>query len=237
MNSRIRGIHMYRIASTETFQDYTIIKLTKPAPSDYYPGFIQVNGVQYKIVYPHFNSQSIFGKPMDTIVIQGTGLCAGQKITFHATAHSLPDKSCNNSNQLADLFFGGNIQSGFPELLYAKQIKVFLIVDHIREPDQIRNIAVKLMSMDCIEFVFWGKQANTWHNETDIADIKLHPDENDWVLTNDWDEVDDFVDDIAIALSVREYSNTTIFLLYDDETLFLNVLSLLDRYTESDLNI
>ena len=78
----------------------------------------------------------------------------------------------------------------------------------------------------CKNFDFYGNYSRQWDNGFDMVDTQLHPnnDDTNTVLTTQWDRLDDFVEAIKVAVSTRYFVPCDIYLIYDDENIYREVL-------------
>lgn len=112
----------------------------------------------------------------------------------------------------------------------------FFIVQHIEDLEYIGELASKLISADCREFVFFGAKEPIWHLEFDETDTRLKGDitvEN-VALTSGCDTLDEFVEELDLAIYFNSGSEQTLCLFYDDMALYEQAVELL---AELDKNI
>ena len=77
----------------------------------------------------------------------------------------------------------------------------------------------------CRNYDFYGAFSREWELAFDTTDIMLHPNGHDNIaLTSSWKELDDFIDALELALSMRPVVPFDIFLIYDDEAIYQTVL-------------
>jgi len=89
-----------------------------------------------------------------------------------------------------------------------------------------------LLMTPCRNFDFYGAYSRAWDIGFDLADIMLHPndDDEDFALTNQWDSFDGFIDALHLAISCRFLVPCDTYLIYDDEHLYRRTIDRLKEY-------
>lgn len=108
----------------------------------------------------------------------------------------------------------------------------FFIVEHIYNNDYIEKIAKKLLVSDCRHFEFWGAQGQHWENVFDTMDMLIHPkfDKDSIALTTAWQKVSDLVESLDLQMSLRSIVPHDVYVFYDDERLYEDVLRQSDAF-------
>ena len=94
------------------------------------------------------------------------------------------------TEMLGSNFGGLDIEHGVMNLKNGT-ITCFMIVEHIHDIDFIRKQVLSLIVAGCKDFTFYGQQESIWHLETDLADIKVHPNSDEVALTSTCKSMDD----------------------------------------------
>lgn len=102
------------------------------------------------------------------------------------------------------------------------------------DKDFIKKQALQLLVAGCENFNFYGSAESIWHFIVDEVDILLNPDSTSEavVLTSGWNSINDFVDALVREISVRAFVPHDIYLIYDDEKIFRDVLQRLNSMTK-----
>ena len=120
-------------------------------------------------------------------------------------------------------FLGLDIERGVMDLKKGT-ITCFMIVEHIHDIDFIRKQVLSLIVAGCRNFTFYGQQESIWHLETDLADIKVHPNSNEVALTSTSKSLNDFIDEIKLEINLRPIVPNYNYLIYDDEKIYREIL-------------
>ena len=128
--------------------------------------------------------------------------------------------------KLGENFFALDLYYGKTNLTSNHTFQCFFIVEHSCSEDFIREQALILLMSRCKNFDFYGNYSRQWDNGFDMVDTQLHPnnDDTNTVLTTQWDRLDDFVEAIKVAVSTRYFVPCDIYLIYDDENIYREVL-------------
>ena len=131
------------------------------------------------------------------------------------------------TEMLGSNFWGLDIEHGVMDLKNGT-ITCFMIVEHIHDIDFIRKQVLSLIVAGCKDFTFYGQQESIWHLETDLADIKVHPNSDEVALTSTCESLDDFIDEINLEINLRPIVPNYNYLIYDDEKIYREILRRLD---------
>jgi hypothetical protein len=131
------------------------------------------------------------------------------------------------TEMLSSNFWGLDIECGIMDLKNGT-ITCFMIVEHIHDIDFIRKQVLSLIVAGCKNFIFYGRQESIWHLETDLADIKVHPDSDEVALTSTCESLDDFIDEINSEIYLRPIVPNYNYLFYDDEKIYREILRRLE---------
>ena len=135
--------------------------------------------------------------------------------------------------RLTEYFYGVEMYSGEIDLSKHRASVFFFIVEHTEDEDFINKQAVQLLTVRCRDFHFFGNMEPIWHLGFDVADMMMYPDStsNTVAFTSSYENIDEFVDEIRECINCRYLVPTDIYLVYDDEEVYLNVLRNLGLYT------
>ena len=108
----------------------------------------------------------------------------------------------------------------------------FFIVEHTTDKKFIEKQAMQLLVAGCRDFHFFGAKEPLWHLTFDEVDIMMYPNSTseNVALTSNYITFDDFVDEIKLCINCRYFLPTDIYLVYDDKSLYQNVLQALKIY-------
>ena len=125
--------------------------------------------------------------------------------------------------QLSSNLWGLDIERGVMKIKNGT-ITCFMIVEHPHDLDFIRKTALSLVVAGCNNFIFYGQQESIWHLETDLADIKVHPNSERVALTSSCKTLDDFIEEIGLDIDLRPLVPNYNYLIYDDEGIYREIL-------------
>ena len=131
------------------------------------------------------------------------------------------------TEMLGSNFWRLDIEHGVMDLKNGT-ITCFMIVEHIHDIDFIRKQVLSLIVAGCKDFTFYGQQESIWHLETDLADIKVHPNSDEVALTSTCKSMDDFIDEINLEINLRPIVPNYNYLIYDDEKIYREILRRLE---------
>ena len=134
--------------------------------------------------------------------------------------------------RLSNIFFGVEMISGEIDLSKHRERIFFVIVEHTTDKEYIEKQAMQLLVAGCRDFHFFGAKEPLWHLTFDEVDIMMYPNstsENVAFTSNDI-TFDDFVDEIKLCIKCIYFLPTDIYLVYDDKSLYQNVLQALKIY-------
>lgn len=134
--------------------------------------------------------------------------------------------------RLNNRFYSLDLYYGKTNLKPYRDFYCFFIVEHPCSDEFIHDQALMLLMSQCNNFDFYGAYSKQWDIGFDLVDIQLHPTDDDMgiALTSAWESLDDFVDALELALSVRTFIPYDVYLIYDDETIYKEVLERLGKY-------
>ena len=134
--------------------------------------------------------------------------------------------------RLSNNFYSLDLHIGKTDFKYRHDILCFFLVEHPCSEEFIKEQALQLLMTPCRNFDFYGAYSKQWDIGFDSVDIMLHPDDEDWdiALTTSWDDFDSFIDALMLAISCRYFVPCDIYLIYDDEDAYKNVLKALLKY-------
>ena len=124
------------------------------------------------------------------------------------------------TEQLRSDFWGLELEQGKMELTQGREFYCFFIVEHPHDTEFIKKQALSLIVAGCKEFHFYGKEEPVWHSEIDNADILVNPAAEDVAMTSGYDELDDFVFQLTLPLTCRTFVPQSVYLIYDDRTMY-----------------
>lgn len=103
----------------------------------------------------------------------------------------------------------------------------FFIVNKTFDVATIQKIAIRFLKAGCREIYFHGKAKQQWHNEFDIIDIKLNPEEanEEIAMTVNYDSLISMANDIEIAPMWAIEPTCNRYILYDDEVAFQQLIT------------
>ena len=122
--------------------------------------------------------------------------------------------------------------SGEIDLSKHRERIFFFIVEHTTDKEFIEKQAMQLLVAGCRDFHFFGAKEPLWHLTFDEVDIMMYPNSTseNVALTSNYITFDDFVDEIKLCINCRYFLPTDIYLVYDDTSLYQNVLQALKIY-------
>ena len=130
--------------------------------------------------------------------------------------------------RLNDQFYSADLRSVKTVL---RPSHCFFITEHVCNKALIHKLALQLFRGQCKNFEFYGARCSERELEFDEFDIMLHPgDDEDIALTSAWKSMDQFVDALDFALSIRKIVPLDVFLLYDDTKTYQTVLQKLEKF-------
>jgi hypothetical protein len=127
------------------------------------------------------------------------------------------------TEQLRSNLWGVDIEHGVMNIKNGT-ITCFMIVEHHHDLDFIRKAALSLVVAGCNNFIFYGQQESIWHLETDMADIKVHPDSDEVDLTSSCKTLDDFIEEIGLDIDLSPLVPNYNYIIYDDEGIYREIL-------------
>lgn len=106
----------------------------------------------------------------------------------------------------------------------------YYIVDNIIDREFIDKEAIQVVSSvneTSRRFHFYGKQAQIWENEFDLADIAIHPNATiqEIALTMVYTDLEEFIETLQEEISTKHLIPHDIYLMYDDESICQQILS------------
>lgn len=136
--------------------------------------------------------------------------------------------------KLSNNFYSLDLHTGKTNFKPRHEIQCFFLVEHPCSEEFIEEQALQLLMTLCRNFDFYGAYSKQWDIGFDLVDVMLHPNENDWdiALTSQWDDFDEFVDALQLAISCRYFVPCDIYLIYDDVLLYHRVLDRLKVYNQ-----
>lgn len=105
----------------------------------------------------------------------------------------------------------------------------FFIVNYMDDAEYIKKHALELLVAGCRDFHFYGKHAQLWENIFDSVDIYRTSDEDDWAMTCGGSSIENFVDELSLAIHTRPIVPFDIYLIYDDAIAKNEILALLEQ--------
>ena len=134
--------------------------------------------------------------------------------------------------RLSNIFFGVEMISGEIDLSKHRERIFFFIVEHTTDKEYIEKQAMQFLVAGCRDFHFFGAKEPLWHLTFDEVDIMMYPNSTseNVALTSNYITFDDFVDEIKLCINCRYFLPTDIYLVYDDTSLYQNVLQALKIY-------
>ena len=132
----------------------------------------------------------------------------------------------NNGFYSLDLYYGKT------NLKPYRDFCCFFIVEHPCSDEFIHDQELMLLTSQCNNFDFYGSYSKQWDIGFDLVDMQLHPNDDDMgiALTSALESLDDFVDALELALSARTFIPYDVYLIYDDEAIYKDVLERLSKY-------
>ena len=134
--------------------------------------------------------------------------------------------------RLNNRFYSLDLYYGKTNLKPYRDFCCFFIVEHPCSDEFIHDQALMLLTSQCNNFDFYGSYSKQWDIGFDLVDLQLHPNDDDMgiALTSAWESLDDFVDALELALSARTFIPYDVYLIYDDEAIYKEVLERLSKY-------
>ena len=140
----------------------------------------------------------------------------------------------NHSIMSSNNFYSLNLHAGKTNLPNARSFYCFFIVNHPCSEEFIHEQAHQLLMTPCRNYDFYGAYSKQWDIGFDWNDYTLHPNDDDMGIaaTNQWDDLDHFVDALHQVLTMRSITRFDIYLIYDDTNLYCMVLEKLWEYDD-----
>jgi len=138
----------------------------------------------------------------------------------------------NHSIILGNNFYSLDLYAGKTNLPDTRDFYCFFIVNHPCSEESIHEQALQLLMTPCRNFNFYGAYSKQWDIGFDWIDYTLHPGDDDMEIafTNQWDDLDQFVEELHLVLSMRSITKFDVYLIYDDVSLYCTVLEQLLAY-------
>ena len=129
---------------------------------------------------------------------------------------------------LGTRFFSAELIRGKIELKPTHSFSCFFIVQHTDDKHFIKEQALQLLLAGCRIFHFFGTYASEWKCGINEARLLAFPVTTSYttVESSAWDSLDEFIEQLRIALTTRGIVPCDYYLLYDDEKLYQQVLSI-----------
>ena len=136
--------------------------------------------------------------------------------------------------KLSNQFYSLNLYTGKTDFKLGHNILCYFIVQHPCSEQFVKEQALQLLMTPCRNFDFYGEYSGQWENGFDDVDIMLHPDDEDMdiALTSQWNDLDEFVDALHLAISSRYLVPCDTYLIYDDDPLYRQVIERLKQYED-----
>lgn len=136
--------------------------------------------------------------------------------------------------KLSNQFYSLNLYTGKTDFRPGHTVHCFFVVEHPFDKQFIKEQALQLLMTPCRNFDFYGAYSRQWENGFDDVDIMLHPNNEDMdiALTSQWNDLDDFVDALYLAITSRHFVPCDTYLIYDDEPLYRRVIERVKQYED-----
>ena len=123
-------------------------------------------------------------------------------------------------------FYSAHLNTGKLDLKPNHTAHFFFVVENSNDKEYMRQQARELLLTPGLWFEFYGRYRNEWELAFDEMDIMLHPnmDEEEIAMTSSWTDLDSFVDTLDLALETRSIVLCDIYLLYDDEDIYKQII-------------
>lgn len=119
-----------------------------------------------------------------------------------------------------------NLYTGVIRYHEGHTFSCFFIVEHTDDKEYIKKHALELMTAGCRNSNFYGKQAKLWENIYASVDIYKNQNEYNCTAISTWDKIESFVDALRFELSARTLIPHDVYLIYDDDQIGEQVLSM-----------
>lgn len=132
--------------------------------------------------------------------------------------------------KLSNVFYSANLLYDKIDLKPMRTWSFYYVVENTTDEEFIKKEALQTVLMingHSNEFHFYGQQAQRWENEFDLADTQIQPDASiqGVAMTMVYDNLDDFIETLQSELSIRPFVPHDIYLIYDDENIYKQILS------------
>ena len=143
---------------------------------------------------------------------------------FSSTAMDVVEKM----NNLIDIYTSAEADEVEYMRKYAETEERLRMEREIVEKEALKTILIA--NKHSRGFHFYGKQAQFWENSFDLADVRIRPNASyeEVALTVVYNEIDEFVDELKNEISVRSVVPHDVYLIYDDECIYKQILSKLN---------
>ena len=146
---------------------------------------------------------------------------------FYKASDKRKDKQImQRYNKLRNNFHSADLLYGKIDLNPIHTFSCFFIVEHTFDVEFIKEQAIQLLLAGCQSFDFYGKAEPNWQIGVDEANILLYSKSNPEtdVLTSGWSTMEEFADALNSVLSLRTFVPYDVYLIYDDEEIYKNVM-------------
>lgn len=130
--------------------------------------------------------------------------------------------------RLSPKLVGAHLLYGKIELKLTHGFSCFFIVNQTEDKEFLEKTAMDFILSSCKDFHFFGEKEPIWHTAFDLVDSLVFPNSTSETvaLTSGYQTVEDFSEALKDMISARTFVPHDVFLIYDDERIYRQVLSL-----------
>lgn len=141
----------------------------------------------------------------------------------------------SNYKRLRNNLYSANLLYGKIDLKSGHTFSCFFIVQHTDDLEFLKEQILQLLLAGCQGFIFFGAKASAWRQTIAWKDRVLRsiPAAEPAVFTSEYAELDAFSAALFRDISIRSFIPHDVYLLYDDETIYEEVLKHLEILQDS----
>ena len=142
----------------------------------------------------------------------------------------------SNYKRLRNNLYSANLLYGKIDLKSGHTFSCFFIVQHTDDLEFLKEQILQLLLAGCQGFIFFGAKASAWRQTIAWKDRVLRsiPAAEPAVFTSEYAELDAFSAALFRDISIRSFIPHDVYLLYDDETIYEEVLKHLESLQSGD---
>lgn len=133
--------------------------------------------------------------------------------------------------RIAPNLMSAHLVDGEIDLNRSHGCSCFFIVNESNDKVFIDKTAMEFILSGCKDFHFFGEMEPVWHVAFDLMDSTIFPNASyeNVALTSGYADIEEFVDVLHEAISLRSFVPHDCYLLYDDEAMYRQVVAMLTK--------